>query len=262
MGIVELVAPLKGVKMTKFKRCIAVGDIHGCPKTARKLIEMINPTEDDQLIFVGDYIDRGQDSKGVVDMLIELKEKFPNTVFLKGNHEDMMLQGLGDMASGKTFRMSERNWYDTWLLNGGVSTIRSYLGGELPDADMREVMIKDPFAFLSDGHREFFESLQVKYETDTHFFVHAGVDPYEDLSNQDDEMMIWIRDLFLESTIDYGKIVVHGHTFLPHPMIKPNRIGIDTGCVFGGNLTAIDVYTQELFQVKLVDEERTRSSFL
>lgn len=196
-------------------RLLAVGDIHGCRASLEGLLEKVAPSEADRLIFLGDYIDRGPDSKGVIDTLLALARRFPQTVFLKGNHEAMFL----DFLAGRNRIL--------YLENGGTSTLESY---------REEGNIRVPAA-----HLNFFRSLPRYYTTEGFIFVHAGLRPGIPLEEQREEDLLWIRNDFLDSDYDWGKTVVFGHTPLPQPLFSTTRIGLDTGAVYGRSLVCCDV---------------------
>jgi serine/threonine protein phosphatase 1 len=206
------------------QRIFAVGDIHGCYDRLRALLDRI-PLDwsRDQLVFMGDYIDRGPQSFEVVDHLIGLQELHPDIVFLKGNHEQM----LADYLLGK-----DRMLY---LYNGGQQTLESYLRngapGEFP---------------IPPRHRRFFDTLRLFHETDAFIFVHAGLRQGLPLAEQGPEDLLWIRESFIDSQHSFGKRVVFGHTPFDRPLVQPNKIGIDTGAVFGNQLTCVQL-PEEIF---------------
>lgn len=204
-------------------RWLAVGDIHGCLAQLAELMERVKPTSADRVVFLGDYVDRGPDSAGVIDYLIEFAAAFPETVFLRGNHEQMFL----DYLDGQDSAM--------FLVNGGRQTLDSY-------RDRRMWPIPT-------SHRRFLESLEHSFESEHHIFVHAGLRPGIPLAEQDDFDMLWIRHEFLESDFDWGKAIVYGHTPRQEPLLGDRRIGVDTGCVYGRQLTCCDVITQRIWQV-------------
>jgi serine/threonine protein phosphatase 1 len=203
-------------------RLLAIGDIHGCLDQLRELLARVVPTPQDQLVFLGDYVDRGPDSAGVVEALLALREQLPRTVFLRGNHEQMLLDVLsgGDPA--------------IFLLNGGEQTIASYRnrGGWPPPA----------------AHRDFYHSLTSSFETEQFIFVHAGLRPGIPLARQDPADILWIRQAFLRSDEDWGKTVVFGHTPRESVLVSKTRIGLDTGCVYGGHLTCCEVLSGRCWQ--------------
>jgi serine/threonine protein phosphatase 1 len=200
------------------ERIYAVGDIHGCYDKLMALMDKIDIDFDtDILVFLGDYIDRGPSSFEVVEYLVALKKLFPNTVFLKGNHEEMLenyLSGIDKM---------------TYLVNGGQQTLDSYLS--------RPRQPDDPL--IPQEHLDFFNSLLLYYETENYIFVHAGLKNKVSLEEQNAEDLLWIRNKFIQTKHDFGKQIVFGHTPLPEPLLQPNKIGIDTGAVYGNKLTCV-----------------------
>jgi serine/threonine protein phosphatase 1 len=203
----------------------AIGDIHGCYDQLLDLLDRI-PIDwsCDRLVFMGDYIDRGPKSFEVVDYLVGLQDRHPRIVFLKGNHEQM----LADYLSGKD-RM-------TYLYNGGRQTLDSYLKHAGPNAQYP----------IPPAHLRFFESLALYYETEDYIFVHAGLRQDLPLDQQDPEDMLWIREKFIDTKYEFGKRVVFGHTPLQEPLVEHNKIGIDTGAVYGNKLTCVQL-PEELF---------------
>lgn len=200
------------------ERLLAVGDIHGCLALLDQLMEQVAPTEQDQVVFLGDYGDRGPDSKGVYEFLLDFGGRFPQTIFLKGNHEQMLLDFF-----------EERDQL-TFLLNGGTATLESYREG-------------DRYRFPA-NHLDFIRDLRLYYETDEFIFVHAGLRPGLPPAKQRESDLLWIRQNFLDSDYDWGKTVVFGHTPMERPYITPTRLGLDTGAVFGRTLTCCEVRTR------------------
>jgi serine/threonine protein phosphatase 1 len=200
------------------ERIYAVGDIHGCYDKLLVLMEKMDiDFESDILVFLGDYIDRGPQSFEVVAYLADLKQRYANTIFLKGNHEEMLEKYL----SGED-RI-------TYLVNGGQQTLESYMNRPRPEGEPA----------IPSTHLEFFKSLRMYYETQNYIFVHAGLKNKVPLEKQKTEDLLWIRRRFIESKYDYGKMVVFGHTPLHEPLLLPNKIGIDTGAVYGNRLTCV-----------------------
>ena len=180
-------------------------------------------------VTLGDYIDRGPASRGVIDVLAG--NPFPTPyVALIGNHELLMERFLADPAVG-----------EHWRRLGGLETLRSYgvpvgdlmIGRNFAEASLR---LRDA---VPAAHVEFLRSLKTSLVRGKYFFCHAGVRPGIALAKQSDDDLIWIRDVFLNSTVDFGKIVVHGHTPAPEPEVRPNRINIDTGAFATGRLTCV-----------------------
>ena len=201
---------------------IAIGDIHGCVQTFDVLMEQLAPSEDDHLVFVGDYIDRGPDSRGVIERMLELNESYRCT-FLRGNHEALMM----DYLDGKD--------YSLWRANGGTSTLQSY-GGRGQQID------------IPDEHVAFIRSTEIYYETDDFFFVHAGLKPQlsiqENLSRFGEDVFLWERGHLHAAELAWEKTVVCGHTPQPQPINRDRLVVIDTGCVYYqhaqfGRLTAV-----------------------
>jgi len=210
------------------ERIFAIGDIHGCYDPLVRLLERI-PIDwsRDALVFMGDYIDRGPQSFEVVQHLVELQGRHPETVFLKGNHEQM----LEDFLSGRD-RL-------TYLSNGGQQTLDSYLRhasgpGRYP---------------IPEAHQRFFESLRLMFETDSYIFVHAGLRRGLPLESQRPEDLLWIREKFIDNRHSFGKRVIFGHTPFNEPRVEPNKIGIDTGAVYGNKLTCVQLPEETFISV-------------
>jgi len=215
-------------------RLIAIGDIHGCDIAFDLLLRQINPSADDITIALGDYIDRGPNSKGVVNRLIQLSQ-VTSLVPLLGNHEEMMLAVL----------QGEREHAD-WLRFGGVETLESY--GFQGDRD-----------FLPPEHAQFFGELLNYYETDDFFFTHAAYDPQLPLEEQPAELLRWhsLRDGMPEPHQN-GKTAVVGHTANRSGQIvrTDHLICLDTYCYGGGWLTAMDLRTGQTWQANQAGELR------
>lgn len=200
-------------------RTYTIGDIHGC---LAKLIALVKLCRTDagkhrqKFVFLGDYIDRGPDSKGVIDYLMTLQQDRPeDVVCLMGNHEDMLLAAL-----------DAEEWEENWLRNGGIHTLSSY--GVTAARD------------LPKSHIDWIRQLPKFNDDGLRFFVHAGVRPHQPLDSQDEYDLLCIREPFLSSTKDFGRLIVHGHTPLRsgRPESRPNRLNLDTAAVYGGPLTA------------------------
>lgn len=216
---------------------IAIGDIHGCPRTLDALLTRLDPSPDDHLLFVGDYIDRGPNSRAVIDRLLDLQETIPCT-FLRGNHEAMMIEYLDTGA----FRL--------WRMNGGVSTLESYL-----DPEEEEIHIPGP-------HVEFVRNTKLYHETDDFLFVHAGLKPnltiQENLEQHDEDVLLWERGHLEVQDVAWEKPVVCGHTPRPQPINREKLILIDTGCVYHmkpgmGRLSAVYLPERKFVDVAYAD---------
>lgn len=209
----------------------AIGDIHGRLDAMNELLEQLDPGPSDQLVFVGDYIDRGPRSKQVIDRLLELEQDVP-CVFLRGNHEAMMLDYLEDGA------------WNLWRMNGGVETLETYT--------------EDDTVEIPEAHRDFVARTRLYYETDEFFFVHAGLKPdlsiEENLRRHDEQVLLWERSHLGASELAWEKTVVCGHTPQPKPIDRPLLMCIDTGCVYAsrygqGALTAVRLPEREWIRV-------------
>lgn len=219
------------------KRFFVFGDIHGCPDEPTLLTQHLEKecglNSDDALIFLGDFVDRGPDTKGVVQLMLELKVKFPKTRFLKGNHEDMLLDFLGfGGRQGQAF-----------LQNGGLETIQSY--GISIFASPEEMV-----SSLPSDHFKFFCDLESMLRFDRYIAVHAGVNPLRDLNAQNSGDTLWIRDDFISNVHPFDFTILFGHT--PHREVLlhlPYKIGLDTGLVFGNKLSCLELPSGNLYQV-------------
>ena len=222
-------------------RVYAVGDIHGRLDLLDALHDLIEKDSRDGpndriLIYVGDYIDRGPDSKGVIDRLLAPPLDGFSTRHLRGNHDQSLLDFLDDP-------MHFRLWKDY----GARETLQSY-GVSPPRFDK-----PDAFATARDeleqalpaAHLNFLNGLKLSTEVGDYFFAHAGVRPGLPLAKQAPDDLMWIREEFLYSNSDFGKVVVHGHTPSPEPQKRHNRIGIDTGAYATGRLTCVVLEGQE-----------------
>lgn len=205
-------------------RLLAVGDIHGCLQQLRALLTQVAPTVDDRVVFLGDYVDRGPASAGVVEYLLDFRHQFPATVFLRGNHEQMFLDYLAGIDPGM------------FLVNGGIETLNSYRRTDLWP--------------IPEAHLSFLSTLSLYHETTGHIFVHAGMRPGLPLKQQNPADLMWIRREFIDSGYDWGKVVVFGHTPRQAPLLTESRIGLDTGCVYGRQLTCCDVVTRQIWQTR------------
>lgn len=221
-----------GSKKTSTDRLFAIGDIHGCVDELAAMLKAIAARSGDKVIFVGDYIDRGPASCDVIELLLGYRSGPAETIFLKGNHEDMLLNFLG--LPGR--------YGDAFVYNGGSQTLASY-GCVEPDPDELRVG-------LPDSHLHFFQGLKESYQSAPYMFVHAGIKPGRPLEEQSVEDMLWIRQEFVLSDHQLGLMVVFGHTPMRTVMVDPPfKLGIDTGLVYGGKLTCVELTEGVLYQV-------------
>lgn len=223
--------------MPEGTRVYAIGDIHGRADLLDELHARIledsraSDAERHVVVYLGDYVDRGPDSKGVIDRLLgDLLPGFER-VFLKGNHEDAFLTFFQEPETG-------RDWKDY----GGLETLMSYGVRALPLKDEPDAFVaaRDDLAKnFPSAHLDFLGSLSLSHAEGDYYFAHAGVRPGRPLSGQTGEDLMWIRDDFLSSDADFGKVVVHGHTPEAQPVERANRIGVDTGAYITGILTCV-----------------------
>ena len=217
------------------RRIYAIGDIHGRSDLLSKLFTHIDddlrarPIADSIQVFLGDYIDRGPNSRRVIDLLIT-RQRRRDVLFLKGNHEDCALRFLNDPTV-----------LPAWQSIGGLPTLLSY--GVMPtrgdDAKSQQKVSTALREAMPDNHRRFIGGLALSFTCGDFFFVHAGVRPGIPLQMQSQRDLLWIRDDFLLHEEDFGMVVVHGHTPLYKPDIRSNRINIDTGAYATGQLTCL-----------------------
>ncbi len=211
------------------QKIFAIGDIHGCAQELSDLIAKLPLDNNSKIVFLGDYIDRGPDSRNVIEQIIELSDQY-EVVALRGNHEAMLLEFFNDPSSSMA---------GFFILNGGSATLASYI-------------YQDNQYQIPDEHMNFFNNLPYYHETEDYFFVHAGV-PNIKIDQIDVEThkheLLWIREGFLRSRFNWRKKIIHGHSPRPEPEIKKNRINLDTGCVFSGQLTAIELPSETIYQV-------------
>lgn len=211
---------------------IAIGDVHGCAHSLDALIDELDPATDDHLVFVGDYVDRGPNSRGVISRLFDLSNTIECT-FLRGNHEVLMLDYL------------DRNEFELWRMNGGIETLESYRAGngniEIPES-----------------HVAFLRETKMYHEEPDFFFVHAGLRPNlsvrENVETSDERVFLWERSHLDVDEPAWEKVVVCGHTPHSAPISRHKLIMIDTGCVYHrhpgmGRLTAVRLPEREFVSV-------------
>jgi serine/threonine protein phosphatase 1 len=218
-------------------RLYAIGDVHGRADLLDTLLTAIaadaarRPALAKRIVFLGDYVDRGPRSKEVIDLVLDAAPRGAELVTLMGNHEEMMHRFLRDISVGRS-----------WMLNGGDATLESY-GVDAPrmlssTAQYRQAQAEFD-ALLPERHLRFLQGLAVTHVAGDYLFVHAGLRPGVPIDRQEQDDLIWIREEFLHSEADFGKVVVHGHSIAREPVLRPNRIGIDTGAYASGRLTCL-----------------------
>jgi serine/threonine protein phosphatase 1 len=213
-----------------------IGDIHGCADELACLIENLPLETGDRLVFLGDYIDRGPDSKGVVSFLLELQEGAANEmVFLKGNHEDMFLSYLG--LNGQHG--------DMFLYNGGRATLSSY-GFSTVNTSTEEA-----FSLIPSTHLDFYQRLLAYYVMGPFLCVHAGIHPLKPLSEQTESELFWIRNQFIYHSHGLPYTVLFGHTPQNEVLYDlPYKVGLDTGLVYGNKLSCLETTEKVLYQIQ------------
>jgi serine/threonine protein phosphatase 1 len=207
------------------RKIFAVGDIHGCFRKLETLLDRlpIDP-ERDVLVFLGDYIDRGPESRQVISLLLDVKQKVRNAIFLLGNHEHGLLE-YGRGGDPDLLRTLRPLGIEATLESYGKSPVRAIRG----------------LSFLPSAHREFLEQLQPYSKLDGYLFIHAGVIPGEELDTCSLDRLLTVRDTFISYEGALDAVVVFGHTPFEMPFIGHRKIGIDTGAVYGNFLTAVEL---------------------
>jgi serine/threonine protein phosphatase 1 len=231
----------------KISRILAISDIHGCHDEFNALLREVNYNpEEDKLILLGDYVDRGFKSKEVVEQVKNLVEEW-NIIALRGNHDQMFLDAMF------------KNEDELWLNNGGFQTVESYVGSDWFENGFNPNEYFKAKEFIHNHyshHLKFLKTLKVYHETDNHIFVHAGLHPLysDDWKNQPTENFLWIRNVFLNNKTNLDKTVIHGHT--PNLYLHETediyfgdgKIGIDGGCCFGYQLNALEINNDKDYQ--------------
>ena len=213
------------------QRTFVIADIHGCSESLVNLIAKIDPDPSkDRLIFLGDYVDRGPDSQGVIEEILSLRREFDKIITLKGNHEEVLL----NFMAGR-----DREFF---LAIGGRETLLSYGCAE-------------PFDYscslnIPESHQNFLYNLLPYWEDEEFIYVHAGLRPGIHLTQQTPDWLYWAAGGPLASQrYDFGKKVIFGHSVVPSPLIQDDKIGIDTGAVYGGHLTCLILPEKKVVQV-------------
>lgn len=225
-----LFLPIEAQKEASLKQKIFVfGDLHGCSLELKLILKHLPLTPDSLLVFLGDYVDRGEDAKGVIDEILNLKKKY-QVVALKGNHEKMFLDFLQNSQTVEA---------QSFIFNGGGATLASYAkeGGSY---------------YIPPSHLEFLQSLLLYYETDDYIFVHAGLPdiPIDQLkTGQFESELLWIRGPFFKSNFNWGKLIIHGHSCVEECEVTPKRINLDTGLAYGGKLSVLALPEKRLYSI-------------
>ena len=217
----------------------AIGDIHGqlalLQEAHRRIARDMEAHGPGQVVHLGDYVDRGPDSRGVVEYLMEGVATGQDWVLLKGNHDRLFAKFLEDPGWQDPGLRGAYTWLHPRL--GGAATLASYGVKNAADRPVRKVHA-EALAAVPQAHREFLAGLSVMYRAGEAIFVHAGLRPGVALEDQVEDDLVWIRQEFLEVRSDFGALVVHGHTALNMPTHYGNRVNLDSGVAYGGPLTA------------------------
>ena len=215
-------------------RIYAIGDVHGKLAMLEEVHGWIaadldrRPAGDWRIVHIGDYVDRGEDSRGVVEYLRRRVAEEPRNICLLGNHDLMFTSSL----------TGEQQYRQVWLANGGSDTLASY-GLSTEDFHNRLVERTGFDDVIPPEHVAFLTGLEMSVRFGDYLFVHAGIEPGVALEDQEPRAMLWIREGFLGDSREFDAVVVHGHTPVNRPEIRANRIGIDTGACYGGALTCL-----------------------
>jgi serine/threonine protein phosphatase 1 len=239
------------------QRIYAIGDIHGRCDLLNKLLAQIEADDldreqsDTKLIFLGDLVDRGSDSKGVIERLMALRDASPNVRFLMGNHEELLILAYeGDRrATGLFNRVGGRET----LLSYGMST-QAY---DEADLDQLSGLIAD---HIPTSHIDFLRSFEDWILAGDYLFVHAGIRPGYSIEEQEPSDVRWIRREFTENNDDHGVMVIHGHSIVEEIDVQANRIGIDTGAYATGRLTAIGIEADERWFIQTESQIISRTT--
>ncbi len=249
VGCAKIKEPIIVKGCVWMRRMLAISDIHGDLDKFERLLELVKYNDQaDQLLLLGDYVDRGPHSRAVLDRVIELRDK--GAITLIGNHEKMMMEAF------RADSMSVKRWF----YNGGIKTLQNY-GYHIEKDDAKYWYTTEEMPNLLQINKEIQRHLEILkefpyyYETDTHIFVHAGVHPETPLESTDPHLLVWIREEFHNGYTGH-KTVVFGHT--PTKYLhksdevyfgKNNIIGIDGGCAYGGRLYCLDATNSLIYYV-------------
>lgn len=237
MRIFAVHSRLSKVMKKEAKQYFVFGDIHGCAQELETLLETLPLKPSSCLIFLGDYVDRGNFSKQVIEQIVELKKKY-EVIALMGNHEQLFLDFIDHPESLGA---------GLFILNGGGSTLASYSDGQ-------------GHFHIPESHLQFLRDLKPFFETESCFFVHAGLPeiPLDQVRwPEHADEILWVRAPFLQSEYNWKKRVIHGHSPRKEPEVRPNRINLDTGCVYDGKLTCLELPSEKFYSVQKIKKKET-----
>jgi serine/threonine protein phosphatase 1 len=231
----------KRARLPEGLRIYAIGDLHGCADLLENAFAIIDddlaqsPASQALHVFLGDYVDRGPQVKRTIDLLIG-RAREHRSVFIRGNHEALLWDFLSDPSL-----LTE------WLQLGGATTLMSYGVSAKVESGDDVGLIHEAFrAAIPQSHVRFFSALAPSFGCGDFFFAHAGVRPGVALEQQSERDLMWIREPFLSSSEDFGKVVIHGHTPVQEPDIRNHRVNIDTGAYATGRLTILSIEDHQL----------------
>jgi len=215
----------------------AIGDIHGQAGELDRVLDLIETDggPDADIVFLGDYTDRGPNSKAVIERLAKGKAEGRNWTFLMGNHDRMFSWFVEDFPRHDPLLLVELNWLNPRL--GGDTTLASY-GVPVTGRDRMSDIHAQARAAVPEAHVDFLQNLALSHETPDLFFAHAGIKPGVALKNQREDDLLWIRKEFHAATTPHPKLIVHGHTPVDSAMHYGNRVNLDTGAGYGKPLSA------------------------
>lgn len=226
----------------------AIGDVHGQLGMLQATLALIEQDAggDAPVVFLGDYVDRGPDSRGVLDLLIQGQKEGRNWIFLKGNHDRMMDWFLRDPSTADPYLLVGYHWFHERI--GGVETLGSYGITEIEGRRGTE-LASQAREVVGSAHIAFLGNLQLSYQHEGLFFAHAGIRPGVALNQQSEEDLLWIRQEFHKDRSDHGALIVHGHTPVESATHYGNRVNLDSGAGYGRPLTAALFEGGQVFQV-------------
>ncbi len=229
----------------------AIGDIHGHLELlnaahARIAKDRSQYGTDAPIVHVGDLVDRGPDSRGVIDYLMQGQMAGENWVVLKGNHDRMFALYLTDIAAHDSGLRPDLSWLNPRL--GGAATLKSYGVRSAADRPLRDVY-EDAIAAVPQRDRDYINALPTLYRRGSAAFVHAGIRPDIELEDQVETDLVWIREPFLSDMRDHGALIVHGHTAIDVPTHYGNRLNIDSGAAYGGPLSTVLIDGDQVFHL-------------
>lgn len=231
-------------------RAYAIGDIHGHLGLLQGVHELIaadiaahGPAP---VIHVGDLVDRGPDSRGVIDHLLRGMAEGQDWIVLKGNHDRMFTRFLRDPWEHEPGLREEYNWLHPRL--GGAETLASYGVARASDRPVDKVLA-EALAAVPQAHRDFIDGLPTWHRRGEVVFVHAGIRPGIPMEEQTETDLVWIREPFLSDVVSHGPLIVHGHTAIDRPTHHGNRVNIDTSAAYGGPLSAIALEGRQVFHL-------------